>query len=492
MGAPAEAGRHQADGDRLAHQKFLRALSGLVIVIVGAVVGGLEVVVLLGVAADRERGVTHLVLVLDVLVVGIEHLERVARLHLALEVDVVGIDADQLLDHRFRHVVAQRRLVEALVEPDALAVVLAACRRSLRRLRIDVADVDRNVFAGVGQSRGRGDRAVADYNDAQRLVMAGTQRRHQHAQPLAFLDAALGGQRAEHGDDLLDLVGRGAELAQDRADGLALLHRDEALAPVAAAVGLRRGLGQQRDVLRDHARGEAEIGDRIALGGVAERDGAGRRVGGRPQRVLVGTAVATSRTRVSTSSSGSKRRIPDLRQQRIEIADRGRDLVGARRRADEVAGDEGYFGVRLRGRRLLVAGDRIGKKLLRIERRDVGGEIGHGERQIAGDADVSAGAHQFAFADAGRGRNFQDLPRHALFADRRQAIGLAESIQAVADAGDRAAQRHLDALRRGGEIGFAVERRKNGAAHECRAAQSGQDRAGEPLHREPAPVEQAA
>ena len=208
--------------------------------------------------------------------------------------------------------------------------------------------------------------------------------------------------------------------------------------------------------------------------------------------VLVGTAVATSRTRVSTSSSGNNVEVLTFGNSELRSQTAGVTLLARGAAADEVAGDEGHFGVRLRGRRLLVAGDRVGKKLLRIERRDVGGQIGHRQRQIAGDADVSAGAHQFAFAHARRSRNAQDLPRHALLADRRQAVGLAEGVQAVADAGDRAAQRHLDALGRGGEIGFAVERSKNGAAHECCAAQSGQDRAGEPLHRKPAPVEQAA
>ena len=42
----------------------------------------------------------------------------------------------------------------------------------------------------------------------------------------------------------------------------------------------------------------------------------------------------------------------------------------------------------------------------------------------------------------------------------------------------------------GGEIGLAVERRENGAAHQGRAAQAGQDRAGKPLHRDAAAIDQ--
>jgi hypothetical protein len=40
--------RHDADRDGLAHQELLRALSGLVVIVVDAVVGGLEAIVFLG------------------------------------------------------------------------------------------------------------------------------------------------------------------------------------------------------------------------------------------------------------------------------------------------------------------------------------------------------------------------------------------------------------------------------------------------------------
>ena len=50
----------------------------------------------------------------------------------------------------------------------------------------------------------------------------------------------------------------------------------------------------------------------------------------------------------------------------------------------------------------------------------------------------------------------------------------------------------LDALRRRGEIGLAVERRENGATHEGGAAKPGENRAAEPLHGDAAPVDQTA
>ena len=53
MVADAEAGPHDAGGHRLAHQELLRALSGLVVVVDDAVVGGLEAIVLALLAAGR-------------------------------------------------------------------------------------------------------------------------------------------------------------------------------------------------------------------------------------------------------------------------------------------------------------------------------------------------------------------------------------------------------------------------------------------------------
>ena len=162
MAAAAEAGAHDRVVDGLAHQELLRALAGLVIVVDDAVVGGLEAVVFLGFAADGERGIQHLALFGDVgafVLAGIEHVEGVARLHLALEVDVVGVDADHVVDDRHRHLVAQRGLVDALVEPDAAAVVIIVVVVALAvggvGDGVDAGDVDGDVFAEIGE---RGDR----------------------------------------------------------------------------------------------------------------------------------------------------------------------------------------------------------------------------------------------------------------------------------------------------------------------------------------------
>ena len=90
--------------------------------------------------------------------------------------------------------------------------------------------------------------------------------------------------------------------------------------------------------------------------------------------------------------------------------------------------------------------------------------------------------------------------RHRVVPVRRDAVvgALAEPHDGAAEdagaqhAGERAAQRGLDALGHRGEVGLAVERRENGAAHESRAAHARQDRAGKPLRRDAAAIDHAA
>ena len=186
--------------------------------------------------------------------------------------------------------------------------------------------------------------------------------------------------------------------------------------------------------------------------------------------------LAASRTRTSTSSIDST----------AAILARGST-------AGEVGGDEGDLGVdfgvgRVVGRRR--AGRGFGRlHAQRIEGRDVGGEFGGREREIAGDAHEGADAHDLAIADTAGLGVANDPALGVRFAGRRQAVGLARG-GGGAVAG--AAQRKLHALGHGGEIALAVERRKNGAAHEGRAAQTGQDCAAEPLYRHAAAIDEIA
>ena len=54
-----------------------------------------------------------------------EDVERIARLHLLLEVDVVGVDAEQLEDGLGRNVLGKGCVIEALIERGALLLLLA-------------------------------------------------------------------------------------------------------------------------------------------------------------------------------------------------------------------------------------------------------------------------------------------------------------------------------------------------------------------------------
>src|SRR6185437_11465641 len=71
-------------------------------------------------------------------------------------------------------------------------------------------------------------------------------------------------------------------------------------------------------------------------------------------------------------------------------------------------------------------------------------------------------------------------------------VAFARSAGPVGAAAKRAAQRDLDPFGQRSEIGLAIERCENGAAHQSSAAQSGQNRAGEPLYRNAAAIDEAA
>ena len=102
MAAHAEPGAEHAGGHRLAHQEFLRALALLVIVVDDAVIGRAEAVEALADAVERECGEEHLRLAGVGILVGqrVEDLDRIPRTDAGLEIDVIGEDADELLDQR--------------------------------------------------------------------------------------------------------------------------------------------------------------------------------------------------------------------------------------------------------------------------------------------------------------------------------------------------------------------------------------------------------
>src|SRR6516165_5249096 len=150
MVSASETGRDRALRHGLAYQKLFGAFSGLVIVVDDVVVERLVAKEFSRFTRSREQGIENFRLagVAGILVVaGKEDFEGIAGLNLALKIDVIGINANEIVDDRTRNVVAQSRLVDALVESDALAVVLfvVACGRDA----VCAAYIDSNVFALV-------------------------------------------------------------------------------------------------------------------------------------------------------------------------------------------------------------------------------------------------------------------------------------------------------------------------------------------------------
>ncbi len=90
-------------------------------------------------------------------------------------------------------------------------------------------------------------------------------------------------------------------------------------------------------------------------------------------------------------------------------------------------------------------GPDFGEQTLRIKWGNVGGEIGNGERQIAGNAHKWTHAHDLMVADAVDRGNADHLARERGLFGRGQAIALVRALLG-ADT-KRAAQRDFDPLR---------------------------------------------
>ena len=209
-----------------------------------------------------------------------------------------------------RHLVAQRGLVDALIEPHAAAIVIivVAVVGGFGD-GVHALDVDGDIFAEIGQ-RGHGfDRAVVGDDHAVGLQpRTGTWRcrRHQDAKLLAFLQAAIAAAGAERRRDRLGLVRRRALIAQDRGDAIALLDDMNALAGWIAAGDLFLGLRQQRDVFRHHAGLKAGIGiGDGAFGGVGQLE-----VGLRAAGVGRGSWRGRCSARRRCCRASSRRRAP--------------------------------------------------------------------------------------------------------------------------------------------------------------------------------------
>ena len=238
-----------------------------------------------------------------------------------------------------------------------------------------------------------------------------------------------------------------------------------------------RGLRQQRDVFGHDAGLEAGVGIGRAVGGIGERRAAGRR----QARHLVAALRAAGP-------------IGGVAHARDDVVDRQRGCdLDARQHAGEVARHVGDFGVGLgagAGRRSATpSAPACASSFCALN----GGTLA-ANSEVVSDRLADTRTN-------GRTRTTSRSPTRVvvLIADDlararwlRRPAAAGRSCgrgEPVADRADGAAQRALDPLGHGGEIGLAVERRKNGAAHQGRAADAGQDRAGKPLHRDAAAID---
>ncbi len=255
---------HDAFGHRLAHQELLRALAGFVVVIDQPVVRRLEAIEFLGLAADGERREQHVVAVVGdrrFFLAGVEHFEGIAGLHLALEIDVVGVDADQFVDDRARNLIAHRGLVDALIEPHAGGVVVVGCRRKLSATSVSTFFTSTETYLPVSDS------ATTASIDASlaTITRIGCSRWAPGtgaSSTRSFWPSLMPPSRPR-GPSTLVIAPMSSGVAPRSRNMVATLSPfladDHAFVEGIAAGGLAGGLRQQRDVLRHDARFEAGI-----------------------------------------------------------------------------------------------------------------------------------------------------------------------------------------------------------------------------------------
>ena len=355
------------------------------VVVVDETVRGAEAIEAPRHAVDGHRGVEHLADA--VAIVGRvrhveEHVEAVAGLHLLLEVDVIGMDPEQLEDGVGRNVLAHGRVIEARVERGALLLgaVLGGDHAGL---------VGDDEVAAVVARDAAEVRAGGKHADPDRLHIVGVARGgHQgDAELLAGLQIVGGKLWLERIDDGLGLTRIGTGLD------------DEAHQRVAAADLYGLGLGALTEIAVDlvgiivvgirHLVDHGDVrGERRGVGAVA-----GRAVGDGFQQRAGGVTAPLRHVGISEILGG-------LGDDLIDLIGLELDAIVLGERAAGKIGDGEIDGLRRIGGGGAVAADRrrVGIELEGIEGGKVGDVVWLGggkpryDANIRLDGDVFAGA----------------------------------------------------------------------------------------------------
>ena len=451
----------------------------LVIIVDGAVVGGAEAIEALGDPVEGQRGEQDF-RVGGVAVAGVgqglEDLHRIAGRDARLEIDVIGENADELVDERFRDLLLEGGLVDGVVD-----LRQAAGGRRLRRGFGEIGrgrgrrvGPDEDVVVGAGDGRLVG-AAVVDADPDEIDIIAAVGERQ--ADGLAGVEVRDVDELRQGADDLVG-VGRDDVVGgEQRAQVLVARDGHDLLEKIAASGRVGVALGDAGDVFGNDTNAEsrerAVVGADVAGAGIGERQRGGLDafVGGK-----VGGG-ANDLFHLGGCHLGGGIEVGRVDR---EGADLDRDLavdVGA---VKLVVTGGGHHGAGSRGRRLGSGG--VGEDAHGVERRHFGGELVVGGAEGRLDPGKRLELDEVALALAGDGRDLHDLAGGDLLLQRSHAVALATEDEGLVLAGGGGG-----GFGEGGELVGAVEGRHQGGAHQADRGDAGEDGAGEP-----APAHRAA
>ncbi len=475
----AEAGAEHAGGDRLPHQELLGALPLLVIVVDDPVVGRPEAVEALGRAVEGERREQHFGLrrIGGILRQRVEDLDRIARSDAGLEVDVVGEDADQLVDQVLGHLLLERGLVDGVVEAGHRPAIdfhlIAVDLGELAGGKRGLVGTDEDVVVGARHGRLVGALVVDAHPERDEDALLGAVAGIGKPNLLADMDGIEIDELRQRVDDQLGILVGDVVLGEELAEALALLDGDEPLAVALEAEALAVVLGDVRDVLGDdlHAhRREGILGGELVAGAARIDEGERGHVG------LAGPEIGGSpHDRLDVGARHHDPRVLAHLDER-EVGDLHRHLAVDLGAVELVVGG----GLALRGALLVgrFGSGRVGEDAKRVVFRNFVGVLRRRRGQRGDDAGEGAELDEVLFALLGHGGDLEHLAARDGFLGRAHAVAL----PAEGDRGIGVAAGDAENFRAGGELIGIVERGHEGAAHEEGGGDACEDGAAQPAH----------